>query len=144
MKKFLFILGIVVIATTVFVGGLYVGLTSDFMNTMYQVSTFDKKLTNASMTFMRVSYLDEEKIDDVKSLLNSELDGHIIILSQMLKDCPNIESQKHAQEFLARVATHRQKHPSTNSYSDFVSPSEMQKIDMHIQSVLDNALKNNQ
>jgi hypothetical protein len=140
MKKFLFILGIVVIAGAVFVGGFSIGLTSDFTNTMHQVSMFEKELTQATMTFMHISYIDDGKIDDVKSLLNSELDSHIITLSQMLKDCPNTETQKHAQKCLARIATHRQKHPVTNSIQLPVPQSEIQKIDQHVNSILTNAL----
>ncbi len=144
MKTFLFTLGIVVIAGAVFVGGLSIGLTSDLTNTMYQVSTFDKELTEATMTFMRISYLDDGKVDDVKELLNHELDARIITLSQLLKDCPNIESQNHAQVLLARIATQRQKYPSTKSHPDSVSPSEMKEIERYIRSTLDSALKNNQ
>ena len=124
MKKFMFIFCVVVITAVIFVGGFVAGMTLDLMNSMFQVSTFDKSLCETSSIFMRVKLLDEEKINDVKMLQNAELGGQIVSLTQMLEDCQNPESKKHAQNLLARIAEHRQKYPPAKIDSKYIEENE--------------------
>ncbi|MBU0533329.1 MAG: hypothetical protein KJ887_00815 [Candidatus Omnitrophica bacterium] len=139
MKKFLFILGIVVLAGGIFVGGMVIGTQLDFMNAMFQFSTLDKALVDASEVFQTVSYLDNGESKNARGWLNLKLDSYIITIDQFIKDCPNFETREHAERFLIRVAKHRQKYPSKVSLSKEVP--DYAGVEEHIQSILENVLE---
>ena len=139
MKKFLFIVGIVAIAGGVFVGGMVVGTQHDFMNTMFQVSSLDQALVDATKVFYGLSKLDDGDSLGAAGWLNQELNSHIITIGQFVEDCPNPETQGHARKLLARIANHRQKHSSQIDVAKVV-PGYLE-VEKQVQAVLDDALK---
>lgn len=139
MKKFLFLLGIIAIAGGVFVGGIVIGAQLDFMHAMFSVSILERELTDASRVFLAISYLDEGNTVGAKGMLNQELNSHIVTIDQFTKDSPKPKTEKHAMAFLARIAAHRQKYPLRIDISKD-DPGQTE-VDMHVQAVLDDALK---
>lgn len=139
MKKFLLILGIIAIAGGVFVGGVVVGTRQDFMNSMFQVSALDQQLVDASKVFYGLLRLDDGDSAGANAWLNQELNSHIVTIDQFMKDCPNPETKEHARTLLARIATHRQAHPSRIDISKDV-PGYV-AVEKRVQSVLEDVLK---
>jgi len=139
MRKFLFILGIIALATGVFVGGMVVGTRHDFMNAMFQVSALEQELVDATKVFHGLSRLDDGDSVGARSWLNQELNSHIVTIDQFMKDSPNPETKEHASKFLARIAQHRQKYPSRIAVSKDVPVYA--EVEKHVQAVLDEALR---
>ena len=135
MKKFLFIVGVVILSGSIFVGGLFAGSALDFMNGLLQVSAFDQALVDASITSMRISQLDEGRIEEAKHSLNIQLDSQIMTLGIFLKDCPNAESMQHAEKTLTRIAEHRIKYPVSKD-------EDMEDVEDYVQEILTHALEN--
>ena len=135
MKKFLFIVGIIVLAGGIFIGGLVAGSVLDFMIASFSVSTFDQALVDANMEFMTISILDEKGVEEAKGFMNMELATHIMTLDMFMEDCPNAESKEQGQKFLARVAEHRLKYPVSKD-------EDMAGVQNHIQEILGRALEN--
>ena len=108
MKTLLFIVGIAILVSCIFCGGLLLGNLQHFTNALLQISTVDNALVDATKTFMSVSDLENGKVEDAKSFLNQELNDQIITLDQFLKDCPNDTTRQHVSKLLARIARHRQ------------------------------------
>ena len=111
MKKFLFVLGIVVLTAAVFAGGMFAGAALDMFMSMYHVSFFENEATSAANTFMVVRMLDENKVDDAKAYLNLTLDSKIMAVGMLISECDNEKSKRMATRILARIARHRQEHP---------------------------------
>jgi hypothetical protein len=111
MKKFLFIVGIVVLAGAIFVGGLVLGTQHDFMNAMFQVNTVEKELVDLANHFHAVRYLDKGQPEDARDFLNDRVDGHVSTIGTLLDDCPNPDTKVHASKMLATIARHRQQFP---------------------------------
>jgi len=138
MKKFLFIVGIVVITAIVFTGGFFVGTHLDFLSKFFFASLFEKEIADVSTTFMVIKQLDEGKIDEAKSFLNLKLDGHIISINTLLPNCPNEESKVMANKMLACIGHHRSKYPESPSAT--FHGIERKEIDTIIQKILDEAI----
>ena len=111
MKKFLFVLGIVVLIAAIFASGMSAGAALDMYISMYTVSQFENESINASTTFMVVQMLDENKVDDAKAYLNLTLDAKIMTVGMLMSECDNEKSKRMATRILARIAKHRQEHP---------------------------------
>ncbi len=111
MKKFLFVLGIVVLTAAIFAGGMFAGAALDWYISMYTVSLFENESISASTTFMVVQMLDENKVDDAKAYLNLTLDAKIMAVGMLMSECDNEKSKRMATRILARIARHRQEHP---------------------------------
>ncbi|MCP4611065.1 MAG: hypothetical protein GY845_20340 [Planctomycetes bacterium] len=111
MKKFLFVLGIVILTAAIFTGGMSAGAALDWYISMYAVSQFENESLNASNTFMVVKMLDENKVDDAKAYLNLTLYAKIMAVGMLVSECPNDKSKRMATRILARIARHRQEHP---------------------------------
>ena len=111
MKKFFFVLGIVVLTAVIFAGGMSAGAALDWYISMYAVSQFENESLNASNTFMVVKMLDENKVDEAKAYLNITLDAKILTVGMLVSECDNEKSKRMATRILARIARHRQEHP---------------------------------
>ena len=139
MKKFLFILGIVVITGCIFCGGLLLGLRQQFWTTLFRSSTMDKQLAETSVIYVPISQLEEGKVNDAKSFLNTELDSHILLLDEFLKDCPNPQTQQHIRGLFVRIAKLRQQHPAQINATNEVSGCSV--ADRRVQEILNDALE---
>ncbi len=111
MKRFLFILGIVVVATAIFIGGILLGTQLDFLNTIVFSSALADDISRGSERLVVIDYLDEGKVDDAKSFLNLQLNVTIVGMRAILPSVPEGQSKTTALNFLARIARHRKKYP---------------------------------
>jgi hypothetical protein len=135
MKKFLFIVGSIILAGGIFIGGLLAGTQLDFMTKLLQVSMFEEALSKATVTFMQLSQLEDGKINDAKNLMNSQLDCQILVIGTSLKDYPNQETKKQAENLLLRIAKQRMQHPVP-------AEKDMTKAGDYIQEILGRAIAN--
>jgi len=139
MKTFLFIVGIILLADVIFYGGLQLGNQLHFMNAMFQVSTLDQEVGNATKIFWTVSHLEDGKVEEAKSFLNVQLNSHINTIGMFLKDCPNEKTRQHAIKLLARIAKVRQEHPVHISVTNDVPGYGA--VERGVQEILNKALQ---
>jgi hypothetical protein len=111
MKRFLFILGIVVMSGGIFVGGLILGIQRNFMNAIVVSSSLGDDISKASTELVLLYHLEAQEIDEAKAFLNIQLNGNIIGIDSLLPLCPDGDSTLAAKNLLARIAEHRSKHP---------------------------------
>ena len=135
MKKFFFILGIVVLTAVIFAGGMFVGITMDIFKSMYTVSFVENEAIGAATTFRIVRMLDDNEIEQAKAHLNLTLDTKIITVGMFISECDNEKSKSMANSILVRIARHRQNHPA--------SSTDKQSSDI-IQGFLDKAIQEDQ
>jgi hypothetical protein len=131
MKKLLSILVVIVFASGIFVGGMILGVQMDFLNALVSSSSLSDDISKASTTLVVLRNLEDGKVEEAKSFLNLQLDGTIIGMDAILPSCPVGDSTRAAKKLLARIAKHRQEHPSQIDSS---------LVDEKIQSILNNAL----
>lgn len=131
MKKFMFILGIVVLSAVIFAGGLFLGTQHDVMNTIVTSSILGDDISKSSTILVVLHYLEEGKTDEAKTFLNIQLDSAIIGMNAVLPYCPAGDSTRATKKLLIRIAKHRQEHPSQRDSS---------LVDEEIQSIMNNAL----
>ena len=112
MKRFLFILGIVILAVLVFTWGLVAGTALDFFQSMTETSFFENEAVSTATNFMVVQMLDKNEIDEAKASLNLTLDTQIMSVSMLMSACDNKKSRRMANGILARIARHREKYPA--------------------------------
>jgi hypothetical protein len=112
MKKFAFILGIVIVAGVIFVGGLVLGTQHDFMNTIISSLSLGDDISKASTTLVVLRQLEAGEIDKAKAFLNLQLDGAIIGMDVILPHCPDGDGTRAAQTLLVGIAEHRTKYPA--------------------------------
>ncbi len=111
MKRFLFILGIVILAILVFTWGLVAGTMLDWFQLMTETSFFENEAISTANTFTVVQMLDKNEIDEAKASLNLTLDTQIMSVSMLMSACDNKKSRRMANGILARIARHREKYP---------------------------------
>lgn len=138
LKKFLFVLGIVILSAAIFAGGVMFGTSQDFMKQMFTVSIMDKAYMDASSVFRHIQQIDKGNIDQAKESINIFLDGHIITINSFIKDSPNDDDKARAKKLLARIARHRNEFPANISVPKEVPGYE--KVINSVQNILDNAL----
>lgn len=138
LKKFLFILGLVILSGAVFASGVMFGTSLNFMKQLLTVSMMDKAYMDASSAFRDIQQIDKGNIDGAKESINFLLDGHIITIDSFIKDCPNDKDKARAKKILARIARHRKEYPAKNNVSKDVP--EYKNVTNTIQNILDNAL----
>jgi hypothetical protein len=137
MKKFAFILGIVLLAAILVGAGVWIGFAQRFMTEAYSVTALEKSLTDASIKAMILHDLDSGQIDKARSMLRSQLDSDIITI-WAFGDYSDARSRKMATNVLARIAAFRAEYSSI--YTNRTSGDEAE-IDAKIASILEQASK---
>ena len=132
MKRFLFILGIVILAVLVFTWGLVLGTMLDFYQLMTETSFFENEAVSTANTFRVVQMLDKNEIDEAKASLSLTLDSQIMTVSMLMSACDNKKSRRMAKGILARIARHREKYPVH---------STVEGVDDLVQECLEKALQ---
>ncbi len=135
MKKFAFIVGIVLLASILVAGGFWAGFVHRYMTDAYSVTALDKSLTDASVHAMLLHDLDSGRVDNARRLLRSELDGNIVSI-WALGDYSDPRSRKMATNVLARIAAFRAEYPSI-----YTNREDSAEIDAKIASILEQARK---
>lgn len=111
MRKFLFILGIVLLGSALVCAGVFIGFQIEAAQGLIGIPMFQEQLVLARIKLMVVSQLDEGKIDDAKAFVNSELDSAILVLDCLMDSCQNKEDKAMAKQIIAQIAEHRVKYP---------------------------------
>ena len=110
-QKLIFIVGIIVISTTIFIGGSISGVSQNFMECLLNNSSMENALVESTIAFSHIVKIDEGNIESAKESMNLFLDSQLITIDQLIIDCPNEKYKKRANAFLARVAKHRKENP---------------------------------
>jgi hypothetical protein len=111
MKRFLFILGIVILVVLVFTWGLVAGTMLNYFQLMTETSFFENEAISTANTFTVVQMLDKNEIDEAKASLSLTLDNQIMTVAMLMSACDNEKSKRMANGILARIARHREKYP---------------------------------
>ena len=135
MKKFGFILGIVLVAAILVGAGYQLGVVHRFLIDAYSVTALDKSLTDASIKAMILHELDSGHLDEARSLLRSQLDSDIITV-WAFDSYADARSQRLATNVMARIAAFRAEYPSI-----YTKAGGGAEIDAKIASILERAGK---
>ena len=84
MKKFGFIIGIVLVAAILVAVGYWLGFGQRFMADAYAIPVVDKHVTEAAKTLVLLEAIDSGRLDDAKHSLRLELDGQILTVDALL------------------------------------------------------------
>ncbi len=137
MKKFAFIVGIVVVGAALVAGGYWLGIVHRFMAEAYSANAMDKALADASWQARTLHYLDAGNVGAARSLLRSRLDSEIMTI-WLLGDYSDPRSCKMATNVLAGIMAFRAEYPS--NYTARPSGFEAD-IDAKIAAILAEAKK---
>ncbi|MEK7708027.1 MAG: hypothetical protein AAB380_08545 [Verrucomicrobiota bacterium] len=131
MKKFAFIFGLVLLAAILVAAGFWFGFSQRFMTDAWSSTVVDKSLTDATVKALILHHLDSGKIDDARHLLQTQLDGDILLVDSLL-DYSDARSRELAGKIFARIAAYRAEYPS-----NYVT--KMPEIDTRVDSILKRA-----
>jgi hypothetical protein len=137
MKKFAFILGIVLMAALLVGAGFWLGFGQRSMTEAYSVTALEKSLTEAGIKAMILHNLDSGQVERARGLLRSQLDADIVAI-WALGDYSDPRSRKLATNVLARIAAYRSE--SVSLYTNRTTAVEAE-IDAIIASILEQSRK---
>lgn len=129
MKKFGFILGVVLLAAVLVAGGWILGLQQRVLTEAVAIPTVDRHITEAMVKAMLLHQIDSGRIDDARHHLQSQVEGHILTVDALL-DYSDARSRELARKVFRRIAQYREEHP--NSYTGRMAHPDadvMAKID---------------
>ena len=132
MKKFLFILGILVMAAGLIGAGWYIGIRDRVLTSAYAITTLDKHLTDAAGKAVLIEEIDSGRIADARHSLQLELDSDILTVDALL-DSSDARSRDLAGKLFARIAANRAAHPTNYTGS---LPRLDADVDAKIASIL--------
>jgi hypothetical protein len=132
MKKFSYILGLVLIAAALVAVGWCLGIRESVLTEAYAIPTVDKHLTEASMTAMILHQIDSGRLDDARHTLQLQLDGEILTVDSLIDDADS-RSRDLAQKVFARIAANRAEFPA--SYTGSLAQSDAD-VDAKIADIL--------
>jgi hypothetical protein len=131
MKKFAFILGIVVIAASLVAVGWWLGFRQRYLTEAYAITALDNHLTDAAIKAMMLHEMDVGRPDKVRQSLRLELDGDILMVDSLL-DSSDARSRDLASKVFAQIATYRAEYPANYT-------NEMPEVDAKIAEILHRA-----
>lgn len=111
MKKFAFILGLLVVANILVAGGWWLGFRQRVLTEAYTITTIDKHLTEASVKALILHQIDSGRLNDARHMLTLQLDGEILTVDSLIDDA-DVRSRDLAQKVFARIAWYRAEHPA--------------------------------
>jgi hypothetical protein len=111
MKKFTFIIGLILIAAALVAAGWWLGGRERYLADAYATSTVDKLLAEASVKALILHQLDAGNTGEARQLLRLELDGEILVLDSLL-DSADARNRDLARKVFARMASYRAEYPS--------------------------------
>ncbi|MDH3976646.1 MAG: hypothetical protein OEV42_20475 [Deltaproteobacteria bacterium] len=134
LKKFLFILSIVLISAAIFACGVFWGTKQNYLGQLFTISFMEKTIVETRMTFRDMQYLDEGNFDALKKMINGRLDRQIITIDVLLEEYPNEKDKSRAIWLLGKIAQHREKYPVN------MQATEFEKANKRIQNILSRSL----
>jgi len=132
MKKFVFILGLLVVAAGLVAGGWWLGFRQRVLTEAYTIPTVDKHLTEASVKALILHQLASGRSDDAWHMLQLQLDGEILMVDSLIDDA-DARSRDLAQKVFARIASYRAEHPPGQTGSTVQSSAD---VDAKIADIL--------
>lgn len=137
MKKFGFILGLLLVAAGLVASGWWLGLRQRVLTEAYAIPAVDKHLTEASVKALILHQMDSGRLDDARHMLQLQLDGEILTVDSLI-DESDARSRDLAQKVFARIAAYRAQHPA--NYTGSLSQSSAE-VDAKIADILRRAEK---
>ena len=137
MKKFAFILGLLIVAGGLVAAGWWLGLRQRVLTEAYAIPTVDKHLTECSTTAMLIEQIDSGRIADARHFLRLQLDGEILTVDSLIDDS-DARSRDLAQKVFARIAAYRAKRPDSQTGQVVQSSAD---VDAKIADILRRAQK---
>jgi len=128
MKKFAFILGLVLIAAALVAAGWWFGFRERYLTEAYAITTLDKQITDATIKAMLLHDLDSGHPEAARKSLRLELDGDILMID-LLMDYSDARSRDLASKVFARIGAYRAEYPANYT-------NEMPEIDAKIAEIL--------
>ena len=128
MKKFAFILGLVLIAGALVAAGWWLGFRERYLTEAYDFTTLDNQITDASIKAMLLHQLDSGHPDKARKMLRLELDGDILMIDSLM-DYSDARSRDLANKVFARIAAYRAEYPAAYT-------NEMPEVDEKIAEIL--------
>ncbi|MCP4675708.1 MAG: hypothetical protein GY854_09425 [Deltaproteobacteria bacterium] len=138
MKTILLIIGGLVLAVGLFVGGFAYGRYGASLDPEFHISTLDQVMAEAAGDWATMYQLDNGRVDEAKSALNSGLDGYIMTIDQLSRGVPNEESKVHARCILQNIAKHRDMYPPF--YGSSEHDEQLTEGKKEVQRILEAAL----
>jgi hypothetical protein len=133
MKKFTFIVGIVLVAAVLVAVGWFLGAQTRVLTQMLSVQMLDKSLTDTARTASLIHQLDSGRVDDARHMLQLELAGQILTVDSLL-DAGDTRNRDLASKVFARIARYRAEYPQ--SYT-----GELARIDVDVSAKVDSILQ---
>jgi hypothetical protein len=134
MKKFAFIIGIILVAAVLITIGWVFGFQERFYTDSLAITTLDKQLSDAAMKEALIEQIDSGKTNDARYMISIELDGDILIINSLL-DYSDTRSEDLAHKIFTRIGSYRAERPVT--YAGYLA----QNSDTNITAVIDSILK---
>ena len=128
MKKFAFILGLVLIAVALVAAGWWLGFRERYLTEAYAITTLDKQITDASLKVMLLNQIDSGRPDEARKMLQLDLDGDILVIDSLM-DYSDARSRDLARKVFARIAAYRAKYPANET-------NDMPEVDAKISDIL--------
>ncbi len=128
MKKFIFILGLVLIAAALVAAGWWLGYRERFFTDAYAITTLDKQITDASIKSLLLHQIDSGHPEEARKMLRLELDGDILTINTLM-DYSDARSRDLASKVFARIASYRSEYPGNYT-------NEMPEVDAKIAEIL--------
>ena len=128
MKKFAFILGLVLIAAALVAAGWWLGFRERYLTEAYTITTLDKQITDASIKSLLLHQIDSGHPDEARKMLRLELDGDILMIDSLM-DYSDARSRDLASKVFARIAAYRAEYPTNYT-------AQMPEVDAKIAEIL--------
>ncbi len=111
MKKFAFILGLVLVAAALVAAGWWLGFRERYLTEAYAITTLDKQITDASIKAVLLHQIDSGHPDEARKMLRLELDGDILMIDSLM-DYSDARSRDLASKVFERIAAYRAEYPA--------------------------------
>ena len=115
MKKLCWIIGIVGIISIIFWVGYSLGKSSYLKDVFLGQHYFTDELIATTQNILLLEKINEGKIDQVISELNSEIDHQIRYIDNSLPKDSNLDGRIIADKIFLRIAKYRMKYPRRDS-----------------------------
>ena len=133
MRKFGFIVGIVLVAAVLVALGWLLGAQTRVLTQMLSVQMLDKHITDTAVTASLIHQIDSGRVDDARQMLQLQLGGHILAVDSFL-DAGDERNRELARKVFARIARYRSEYPQ--SYT-----GKLARVDAEVSAKIDSILE---
>ena len=130
-KKTIFIIAMLS-AAVMFAAGWYSG--QYYYSKLFATSELSKSTAELAGLQLKIEQLDSKKYESVKTDINVDIDGKILLINSLLSDSSCKNDIVIAKKFLSRVAKHRKQFPV--SYQPNITDKKYDDYHKSIQTIL--------